>query len=88
MLALVSTSMLLAACGKHASLEPPKANLPGVPADIRACFQGGAPEIPERALTVADVERLLKQDGVRIAVLQRCGKRFLAWYDTLKAEWR
>lgn len=86
MLALVSISILSAGCVARG--EPLKASLPSAPGDIRACFRGGAPEIPERALTVADVERLLKQDGVRIAVLQRCGKRFLAWYDQLKAEWK
>lgn len=86
MIGLASLAMLSAGC--VARVEPVKANLPSAPADMRACFRAGAPTVPDRDLTAEDVERLLKQDGVRIAVLQRCGKRFLAWYDQLKAEWK
>jgi predicted small secreted protein len=62
--------------------------LPGVPADIQTCFRAGPAKVPQKALTVAEVESLWKQDRVHEVVLQRCGKRFLAWYGDLQRAWR
>lgn len=45
-------------------------------------------EIPDRALTVGDVERLWKTDRVRVVVMQRCGGRLIALYDQLRRTWR
>jgi hypothetical protein len=62
--------------------------LPTVPADIQTCFRTGPVKVPQKALTVAEVESLWKQDRVRSAVMQACGNRFLAWYDDLQKRWR
>jgi hypothetical protein len=44
--------------------------------------------VPAKALTVAEVESLWKQDRVKQAVLRQCGQRFLAWYGDLQKRWR
>jgi len=80
----VSLLMLLAGCATSASVAPPPAALvPEPPADIRACFVGVV-DIPVRDLTVAEVERLWKQDRIRAVAMQRCGQRLLTWIDELR----
>lgn len=76
--------MLLAGCDQYDSAG----QLPPMPGDLRACFSRGGVEIPDGPLTVGQVERLWKQDRVRIVALGQCGKRTLAWYDQLRAQWR
>jgi hypothetical protein len=78
--------MLLAGCETSSDTSPSK--LPPAPADIQACFRQSGVFIPDRALTVAEVESLWKQDRIRIAVMQRCGNRLLAWYGELRAGWK
>jgi hypothetical protein len=78
--------MLLAGCATSANVAPLKTSLPPVPADIQACFVGVI-DIPDRDLTVADVERLWKADRVRSLAQQKCGTRLLAWVADLKANW-
>lgn len=77
--------MLLAGC--EPSSKPPTDALPDIPPDIRTCFRGVV-DIPDRDLTVADVERLWKQERVRASVMARCGKRLIVWIDQLRANWR
>jgi hypothetical protein len=79
--------MLLAGCATSANITPPETNLPPVPADIQACFVGVV-DIPDRDLTVADVERLWKADRVRSLAQQKCGRRLLVWIADLKANWQ
>lgn len=78
-------AVLLAGC---TATTMPRAQLPVVPADIQTCFRHGAVDVPQRALSVAEVEALWKKDRVRIVVMQTCGERFLAWYSDLQKEWR
>lgn len=59
-----------------------------MPGDLRNCFKRGGVDIPNRALTVSDVESLWKQDRVRIVALGQCGNRTIAWYDQLRTKWR
>lgn len=82
---LVLTGILLAGCETSTS---PVGQLPTVPADIQTCFRKGAGVLPDKALTVFEVESLWKQDRVRIAVMQRCGNRMIAWYNELRAGWK
>lgn len=79
-------AMLLAGCGQQPATV--SSSLPTVPADIQTCFRGGPANVPQKALTVAEVESLWKQDRVRLVVEQRCGRRFLAWYGDLRKGWR
>jgi hypothetical protein len=84
-MAFVLMLPLLAACSP--SGETPS-TLPPVPADIQACFRKGVGGVPTRALNVSEVESLWKNDRVRIVVLQTCGKRFFAWYENLRVNWK
>jgi hypothetical protein len=78
--------MLLAACQQPATVS---GQLPTVPADIQACFRTNGPvKVPQKALTVAEVESLWKEDRVRAVVLRKCGDRFLAWYGDLQKRWQ
>ena len=89
MTVLASTAMLLAACGQstnHASAPPPS-QLPYPPAEFQTCFRGVV-GVPDKALTVSEVEALWKIDRVRAAAEQRCGARFYAWYSDLQKNWR
>lgn len=82
----VLSSLVLVGC--ETSSEAVKSALPHAPADIQACFRKGASVLPDRALTVAEVESLWKQDRVRIKVLQLCGERMVNWYSSLQRTWR
>jgi hypothetical protein len=77
--------MPLAACGPSDNVSP--SQLPYAPADLQHCFRD-AVGIPDKALTVAEVESLWKQDRVRLAVNRMCGQRMLAWYNSLQANWK
>jgi hypothetical protein len=44
--------------------------------------------IPDRELTVGEVERLWAQDRLRIVIMRKCGVRIVAWYEHLRATWR
>ena len=86
---LALLAMPLAACGPFGepSTPAPKTDLPYPPADIQACFRGAA-NLPDRALSVSDVEALWKKDRVRVAAQAACGKRLLQWYSQLQADWK
>lgn len=77
--------MPLAACGPSDKVTP--GQLPFAPADLQGCFRS-AVGIPDKALTVAEVESLWKQDRVRLIVNKRCGERMQAWYSALQADWK
>lgn len=76
------TALALVGCNQPGGSV--QGGLPGVPADIQTCFRSGPGKVPQKALSVAEVESLWKQDRVHEVVLQRCGKRFLAWYGDLR----
>lgn len=89
MIARALTAMLplaFAACSKPpeapAPALPSPVAAPEVPADLRLCFVG-LTDVPDRALTAGDVERLWKDDRKRAAAMARCGRRLLAWIDAV-----
>ena len=84
-LVAAAVAMLLAGCQPPATVQ---GSLPTVPADIQTCFRGGPTKVPQKALTVAEVESLWKEDRVRQVVMRKCGERFLAWYSDLQKRWR
>jgi hypothetical protein len=89
-LAALAICLALGGCITTSSVPaaPEKDRLPDVPGDISRCFNGAAVgNVPDRDLTVEEVERLWKSDRVRAVVSQRCGKRFVAWYGDLRAGW-
>ena len=86
MLAIVLMSIPLGGCPE---LGKPGGELPPVPADIEACFREAiGVNVPVRKLTRAEVEALWKVDRVQIVVTRKCGFRFIAWYDDLRAGWK
>jgi hypothetical protein len=86
-LPLAATVVFLAGC-VESSKPPAHTPLPPIPADIQACLKGAGVKIPDRALTVGEVERLWGQDRLRIVVMRRCGGRLVAWYEELRANWK
>lgn len=88
---IVVLLLLLTGCAApavHVENTPPRSGMPAVPVDVRQCFNAALGAVPERDMSVAEVETAWKSDRVRFAVMRRCGKRFLAWYDDLRARWR
>lgn len=77
---------LLSGCGPDGATV--SGSLPPVPADIQQCFRVGVSKVPPRALTIAEVESLWKIDRIKNVVMQRCGNRFIAWYDSLRVNWK
>jgi hypothetical protein len=85
MMLLALIALPLAACDQSADNASPS-KLPYPPADIQSCFRGAA-NIPDKALTMSEVEALWKQDRIRAVVEQKCGTRLLQWYKTLQTNW-
>uniref|UniRef100_E6VL48 Lipoprotein n=1 Tax=Rhodopseudomonas palustris (strain DX-1) TaxID=652103 RepID=E6VL48_RHOPX len=79
--------MLLAGCNPSGNQAASPGQLPYVPAEFQTCFRGVA-GVPDKALSVSEVEALWKLDRVRSVAQQRCGKRFLAWYESLRKNWQ
>lgn len=44
--------------------------------------------LPDKDLTIAEVEALWKVDRYRLAVNKRCGVRLLQWYESLRVNWK
>lgn len=84
---VVLAALALAGCNPTEG-TPPKQKLPPLPADLVACFQKSGVDIPQRDLTVEDVERLWKSDRMRIVVMRNCGLRVTSWYGDLRSKWR
>lgn len=84
---LLLAGVLLGGCPSNEVASP--GSLPTVPADIQACFRDAAgTAIPNRALTVAEIESLWKTDRVQVVVLKKCGTRFINWYNNIQKRWR
>lgn len=84
-----SFALLLAVSLAGCDSGPIEGSLPTVPADIQACFRTNGPvKVPQKALTIAEVESLWKEDRVRAVVLRKCGDRFLNWYEGLRTNWK
>lgn len=83
---IILSALALAACTPPG---PASSQLPMAPADIQSCFRTNGPvKVPQKALTIAEVESLWKEDRVRAVVIRKCGDRFLTWYASLQKSWR
>lgn len=80
-------SLALAACDENDNLRP-EMRLPPLPNDLRVCLQRSGIDIPKRALTVGEIERLWKEDRITIVAMRNCGNRIIAFYNTLRKRWR
>jgi hypothetical protein len=79
--------MALTGCVSSSS-PPPATLLPPLPTELRSCLKGAGVTIPDRALTVGEVEKLWAKDRLKIVVMRKCGARLVRWYDHLRANWR
>lgn len=79
--------LLLAGCGDGTVPTPPS-HLPAEPADIARCFNQSLGKLPDADFNVEEVERAWKSDRLRFVVQQKCGKRFVAWYGSLRSNWK
>ena len=88
----LAAALLLSGCDDdYQSLTPQQRQvkyLPPIPADIPKCLRQSGVPLPNRQLTVAEVEELWKQDRLRLVVMRRCGDRLLTWYAVLQKHWR
>jgi transposase len=51
-------------------------------------MRGVGVSVPDRDLTVEQVERMWKQDRKTIVIMDACGARATAWYEGLARRWR
>jgi hypothetical protein len=86
-LPLALTALALTGCVESAS-QPPATPLPPLPVELKSCLKGAGVTIPDRELTVGEVEKLWAQDRLKIVVMRKCGARVVSWYATLRATWR
>jgi transposase len=59
-----------------------------MPPETQKCLRGKGVDIPDKDLTVEQVERLWKQDRKTIVALDACGARSIKAYDELSRRWR
>lgn len=82
-------ALALAGCDPLAQVPALDTPIPAIPAALRKCIESAAGvNIPRRALTVGEIERLWKSDRVTIVVLRKCGRQLIAFHDTLRKGWR
>lgn len=89
--ALIAAS--LAAC-EHSDGAPaidPRApgiriTLPAAPEGVAECLRQAFPEIPDRALTKADVVRIIGAAKVLDRSKTACGARAVSWIETVRRE--
>ena len=86
MLLLALIVLPLAACGPS-DKGAVSSQLPPVPADIQTCFRAASGG-PDKALNAGEIEAMWKNDRVKVAVNARCGARVLAWYESLRVNWK
>lgn len=60
-----------------------------MPADIERCIREKAlAALPDRDITKAELETLLKDDGLVFREVKGCGLRAVEWFKALRARWR
>ncbi|SDA12822.1 hypothetical protein SAMN02799622_00821 [Methylobacterium sp. UNC378MF] len=57
--------------------------LPEPPSDVAACLKRSFPEIPDRALSTADVVRIIGRAKIQDRAKTACGLRALAWIEAV-----
>ncbi|KQP33836.1 hypothetical protein ASF49_08185 [Methylobacterium sp. Leaf104] len=86
--AVAALGLMLGGCPDKAALDlSTRPNLPPVPADLTACFARAFPEIPDRALSRADVVRIIATAKLTDRAKTACGERLLAWASDVQREY-
>ena len=93
LLASVSLATCLTACVHSdgpAAVDPRapdfRVTLPAPPEGVAECMRAAFPEIPDRALTRADVVRIIGQAKVLDRSKQACGERAVAWITAVRRD--
>jgi hypothetical protein len=60
--------------------------LPAAPAGVEACLRRAFPEIPDRALTKADVVRIIGEAKVLDRSKTACGERAVSWIRDVRRD--
>ena len=60
--------------------------LPPPPVEVEPCLRQAFPEIPDRALTRADVVRIIGRAKVLDRAKVRCGERAIAWIEAVRRD--
>lgn len=63
-----------------------RVTLPEAPADVGPCLRQAFPEIPDRALTRADIVRIIGAAKVLDRAKTACGARAVAWIDAVRRD--
>lgn len=92
MIACASIALSLAACVTSDGLPPVdprlgteiRVTLPVAPEGVAPCLRQAFPEIPDRALTRADVVRIIGQAKVVDRAKTACGERAVTWIETVR----
>lgn len=63
-----------------------RVTLPPPPEGVEACLRQAFPDIPDRALTRADVVRIVGNAIVRDRAKTRCGLRAVAWITAVRRD--
>lgn len=90
-LACLATSLAACAHSDGAPAVDPLApgirvTLPQAPEGIAPCLQRAFPEIPDRALSRADIVRIVGQAKVLDRAKTACGLRALDWIEAVRAD--
>ncbi|KQP11140.1 hypothetical protein ASF28_08840 [Methylobacterium sp. Leaf99] len=63
-----------------------RVTLPDAPADVGPCLRQTFPEIPDRALTRADIVRIIGAAKVLDRAKTACGARAVAWIEDVRRD--
>jgi hypothetical protein len=63
-----------------------RVTLPEPPAGVAACLKRSFPDIPDRALTTADVVRIIGRAKVQDRAKEACGLCALAWINAVRRD--
>lgn len=93
MIACASIAISAAACTTSdgpAAVDPSapgiRITLPAAPEGVAECVRRSFPEIPDRALTKADVVRIIGAAKVLDRTKTACGERAVTWIETVRRD--
>lgn len=89
-LAVLCLATPLVACNPSADpRHKTNVKIPRAPEAVRKCInETNLVTIPNRDLSVAEVERLWKNDRLRFVIVKKCGQQLDQWQEQLHSRWR
>lgn len=80
---LITTSLGACVTSEGALTPSMRITLPAAPDDVSVCLRREFPEIPDRALTKADVVRIIGEAKVLDRTKTACGLRAVQWIESV-----